>query len=100
VASVAKESDASRRNREGVHDLTFCRFVIDSLPTAVLTVNAELKITGINPWAENVTGYTEAEAMGRFCGDILRGGAVPCPMPLEDRRERPKARISRRHNHS
>jgi len=78
MASVVKESDAARGNKKDVHDLTFYRFVIDSLPTAVLTVNADFKITGFNPWAEKVTGYTEAEAMSRFCGDVLQGGcAVP-----------------------
>jgi PAS domain S-box-containing protein len=82
VGNVAKESGASRRNREGIHDLTFYRFVIDSLPTAVLTVNAELKITGINPWAEKATEYAGAEAIGRFCGDILQGGMCSAHCPL------------------
>ena len=87
MGGIAKDSDVAKGNNEDVHDLMFYRFVIDSLPTAVLTVNADFKITGLNPWAERVTGYTEAEAMGRFCGDILQGG-VPGPLPLEDRRER------------
>ena len=76
MGSVVKESDAARGNRVDIHNLTFYRFVIDSLPTAVLTVNADFKITGFNPWAEKVTGYTKAEAMSRYCGDILQGGCV------------------------
>ncbi len=82
MGSVVKESDASRGNKEDIHALTFYRFVIDSLPTAVLTVNADFKITGFNPWAEKVTGYTKAEAMSRYCGDILQGGMCQAHCPL------------------
>jgi len=82
MGGIAKDSDVAKGNNEDVHDLMFYRFVIDSLPTAVLTVNADLKITGFNPRAKKVTGYTEAEAMGHFCGDILQGGMchVHCPL--------------------
>ena len=66
MGSVVKESGSDRGNKEDIHDLTFYRFVIDSLPTAVLTVNGDFKITGFNPWAEKVTGYTKAEAMSRY----------------------------------
>ena len=82
MGTVVRHSEAARGNPEDVHDLGFYRFVIDSLPTAVLTVNADFKITGFNPWAEKVTGYREAEAMGRFCGDILRGGRCQAHCPL------------------
>ncbi|MBW2195415.1 MAG: PAS domain-containing sensor histidine kinase [Deltaproteobacteria bacterium] len=80
---IAKGSNGAKGNNEDVHDLSFYRFVIDSLPTAVLTVSADLRITGFNPWAEEVTGYTEAEAMGHFCGDILRGGMCHDRCPLK-----------------
>jgi len=82
MASVVEELDAARGDKKSVFDLTFYRFVIDSLPTAVLTVNADFKITGFNPCAEKVTGYTEAEAMSRFCGDILQGGMCRAQCPL------------------
>lgn len=67
---------------EYCHELTFYRFIINSLPLAVITVNAELKITGFNPWAEDMTGYAAEEAKGHFCGDILQGGMcrVRCPL--------------------
>ncbi len=69
-------------NNKHAHDLFFYRFVIDSLPTAVLTVNADLKITGFNPWAEKVTGYSEKEALGKYCGEILQGGMCQGHCPL------------------
>jgi two-component system phosphate regulon sensor histidine kinase PhoR len=63
-------------------DLKFYKFIIDSLPTAVITVNADLEITGFNPWAEKLTGYSAKEAIGRYCGDILQGGMCKSNCPL------------------
>jgi PAS domain-containing protein len=67
-------SDRAGGVNEAVGDVMFYRLLIDSLPKAVLTVKADFKITGFNPGAEKVTGYTEAEVMGRSCGDILQCG--------------------------
>jgi PAS domain S-box-containing protein len=64
-------------------DLEFCRFVIGSLPAAVVTVDSDLRITGFNPWAERITGYTSNEAMGKFCGEILQGGHCKGDCPLK-----------------
>jgi two-component system phosphate regulon sensor histidine kinase PhoR len=63
-------------------DLAFYKFVIQSLPVAVVTVNSELQITDFNPWAEKLTGYSAKEVLGRYCGDILQGGMchVECPL--------------------
>ena len=49
--------------QEDFRDLNFYRFVICSLPNAVVTVNADMKITGFNAWAEKVTGYSSVEAL-------------------------------------
>ena len=64
------------------HDLNFYRFVINSLPIAVATVNSEFKITGFNPWAEQLTGYSEKAATGHYCGEILQGGMCKINCPL------------------
>jgi len=91
MGSVAEDSDATRGHKEDVHDLIFYRFVVDSLPTAVLTVNGDFRVTGFNPCAEKVTGYTEAEAMGRVCGDILQCGMcrLHCPLRTAVKGKRP-----------
>ena len=83
MGGVVEDSDAARGHKEDVHDLAFYRFVVDSLPTAVLTVNGDFKITGLNPCAEKVTGYSEAEAMGHFCSDILQSGMCRLHCPLK-----------------
>ena len=64
------------------HDLNFYRFILNSLPIAVATVNSEFKITGFNPWAEQLTGYSEKEAVGHYCGEILQGGMCKINCPL------------------
>jgi len=67
----------------GGDDLTFYRFIIDSLPVGVLTVDSERTITSFNPWAERITGYTFAEVQGKFCGDVLHGGKCLTYCPLK-----------------
>jgi PAS domain S-box-containing protein len=76
-------------------DLAFYKFVIQSLPVAVVTVNAELQITNFNPWAEKLTGYSVEEAVGRYCGDILQGGMchVECPLKTVIERQDPTVHI-------
>jgi PAS domain S-box-containing protein len=63
-------------------DLTFYRFVINSIPVGVITVDSDRRITSFNHWAEKLTGYTEQEALGRFCGDVLHGGKCGTECPL------------------
>ena len=68
---------------EDLQDAAFCNFVIESLPVGVLTVNPQRIITSFNPWAETLTGYSEKEALGRYCGDILQGGMCKLRCPLK-----------------
>jgi len=69
--------------RKNVDDIQFCRFVIKSVPVAILTVDSELRITSFNPWAEEVTGYAENEVVGRYCGEVLQGGRCEANCPLK-----------------
>jgi PAS domain S-box-containing protein len=77
-----KEECNSIRGRIHMEDMNFYKFVLQSLPVAVITVNHEMKVTGFNPMAERITGYTQAEALGRFCGDVLVGGMCDLKCPL------------------
>jgi two-component system phosphate regulon sensor histidine kinase PhoR len=60
------ESPGSESTRDA-----FCQFILNALPLAVVTMDSHLRITGFNPWAEKLTGYSAEEAMGRGCEDIL-----------------------------
>jgi PAS domain S-box-containing protein len=83
MGNIIKDSNMTTGDNKDFHDVAFYRFVIDSLPTAVLTVNADLKITGFNPWAEKITGYSKREALGKYCGEILKGGMCDANCPLK-----------------
>jgi PAS domain S-box-containing protein len=52
------------------------------VPSGVITVDRELRITGFNPWAERLTGCSAEEAVGTFCGEILQGGMCHTQCPL------------------
>lgn len=77
---MKKDADPDNRN---VNDIHFCRFVMKSVPVAIVTVDSELRITSFNPWAEEITGYTEKDVMGCFCGEILQGGRCQSDCPLK-----------------
>jgi PAS domain S-box-containing protein len=63
-------------------DIAFYKFVVDSVPSGVITVDRDLRITGFNPWAQRLTGYSAQEARGSFCGEILQGGMCDTHCPL------------------
>ena len=79
---TVEEPDLPVDRNKSVQDPDFYRFVIDSLPVAVVALNGEFKISRFNPAAARITGYTAAEAMGLFCGDVLDCGmcSVRCPL--------------------
>jgi len=78
-----KDSETAKVKKTVSHDASFDRFVINSIPTAVISVDADFKITGFNPKAAAETGYTENEVLGRYCGEILRGGMCTEQCPLK-----------------
>jgi PAS domain S-box-containing protein len=62
--------------------LAFYKFVVNSVPSGVITVDRNLRITGFNPWAERLIGFSSEEAVGTFCGEILQGGMCDIQCPL------------------
>ena len=70
-------------------------FIIDSLPVGILTVNPQMRITSFNPWAETLTGYSQNEVLGRYCGEILQGGMckLHCPLKTAIGRHQPILRV-------
>jgi two-component system phosphate regulon sensor histidine kinase PhoR len=93
--NVVENFDSGTGINGDFQDLIFLKFIIDSLPVAVLTVNSDFKINSFNRWAEEVTGYSAKEAMGQYCGDILHGGMcnTNCPLKTVINRENPIVRI-------
>ena len=87
MGSVIENEVREQRNSPDVDDPVFCKFVTDNVPCAVVTVNAHFKISSFNRWAERLTGYSSKEAIGRYCGDILRGGMCRVTCPLKEAME-------------
>lgn len=77
-------------------DLAFYKFIIDSVPIAVVSMDSALKITEFNHWAEGITGYSSVDAVGRHCGEILRGGMCEGDCPLKAILNQVKSAISTR----
>ncbi len=91
-----------RKNPVGVdksekvsHNITFYRFIIESLPVGIITVNQKMKIISLNWWAERLTGYSENEAAGCYCVDILQGGMCKnnCPLKKAITRQHPLVKV-------
>ncbi len=95
MGNIDKEPDGTAVNKRDGYDLVFYKFIIDSLPVAVFTVNAEFKITGFNPWAEDVTGYSEKEVVGHYCSEILNGEMCEanCPLKSVIKRKKPVIQV-------
>ncbi|MBW1781841.1 MAG: PAS domain-containing sensor histidine kinase [Deltaproteobacteria bacterium] len=76
-------------------DVAFYSFIIESLPIGILTVSPQMKVTSFNRWAERITGYSENEALGRYCGDVLQGGMckLNCPLKTAIDRQHPVVRV-------
>lgn len=66
-----------------IHDLNFYKFAINSLPVAVVTIDPALRITGLNSSAEEITGYSKKEAVGRYCSEILKVEICETNCPLK-----------------
>jgi two-component system phosphate regulon sensor histidine kinase PhoR len=76
-------------------NIVFYNLIIESLPVGILTVDPELKVTSFNRWAERLTGYSEKEAVGRYCGDVLQGGMCKtnCPLRTAISLQHPEVRV-------
>jgi two-component system phosphate regulon sensor histidine kinase PhoR len=45
--------------------------IVSSIADGVITVDQELRVLSLNPAAEQMTGWQEAEAIGRPCAEVL-----------------------------
>jgi two-component system phosphate regulon sensor histidine kinase PhoR len=58
-------------------------FIIRSMADGVITVDKKLRITDLNLAAESLTGHSPQEALGHFCGEILRSSMCGRECPLK-----------------
>lgn len=88
-------ANAATREKNDFQDSAFYEFIIYNLPVAILTVNSKFKITSFNPWAEEMTGYSEKEVIDSFCSELLQGEMckLNCPLKTVIKRQNPILRI-------
>lgn len=75
------ELPAGSQEDESAHQVYY-KFIIDSLPIAVVTMDSDFRITGFNPWAQKLTGFSAEEALGRNCQDVLHSTLCGRECPL------------------
>lgn len=63
-------------------DLLHLQTILDSVADGVFTVDAQLRITLFNRAAEQITGFSRAEALGQPCCEIFRTSVCfdQCPL--------------------
>lgn len=56
--------------------------LVRNLPLGVITVDAEMRITELNTQGEEITGVSQADALGKFCWEVLKGENCHGSCPL------------------
>jgi two-component system, OmpR family, phosphate regulon sensor histidine kinase PhoR len=69
-------------------------FIIQSMADGVITVDGQMRISDLNRAAKKLTGFSRAEALGRFCGEVLHSSMCgrECPLKLAMNGSEPVAR--------
>ncbi len=61
--------------------------ILDSIPVAMVTMDADFKINSFNNHAEHLTGFSAAEAIGKPCHEILHSSKCDTECPLQTTHE-------------
>jgi len=71
------------------------QLAVDHLPLGVVVLDADRRVIKFNAWAGKITGFSSEEAVGRFCGDLLRGALCGecCPLREVIDRSKPVVRV-------
>jgi PAS domain S-box-containing protein len=69
--------------------------ILDSIADGVFTVDPEMRITTFNRAAEEITGFSAHEAVGRFCHEIFRTRACSSACPLREAQSTGEAVVNR-----
>jgi PAS domain S-box-containing protein len=59
------------------------QIILDSIAEGVFTVDRERRITSFNRAAETITGFTRAQAVGRYCWEVFRASICEQRCALE-----------------
>jgi len=76
----------------------FFNIILDSIADGVFTINTEGQITSFNRAAEEITGFKQKEAIGRYCFDVFRANICQTECSLRETMKTGKEIISRQVN--
>lgn len=62
---------------------TFIESILNSINDGVFAVNKNFKITYLNKSAENITKFSQKEALGKYCYEIFRTNICNCDCALK-----------------
>lgn len=82
-------------NKEEADYLMSCRNIMDSVADGVFTVDKNMLITTYNRAAEEMTGYSHEEAIGKPCHEIFRTEVCASDCPLKEALRGGKPVVSR-----
>jgi PAS domain S-box-containing protein len=68
----------------GCEHLEHLATILDSVADGVFTVDSEMRITSFNRAAEEITGFSRSEALGKPCYEIFRTGICFTLCPLRE----------------
>jgi PAS domain S-box-containing protein len=60
-----------------------CQAILDSISDGVFTVGPDWKVTSFNRAAEEITGISGKEALGRLCSEVFRSSLCGADCPLK-----------------
>ena len=61
----------------------FCNLILENIPVAVVTMDAGYNITYLNSPAEDLTGFSASEAIGKPCSGILHNEKCDSECPIK-----------------
>lgn len=84
-SEAGQRLDQPSENSEAWHDQRHWLLVtLSSIGDAVITTDADLRVTFLNPVAETLTGWTKQEAVGQALGSVFRIINEENREPVED----------------
>ncbi|MGM0394703.1 MAG: PAS domain-containing protein, partial [Thermodesulfobacteriota bacterium] len=67
--------------------------LLEALPEGVFTINTKWRIASFNKTAEEITGYSRKEVLGRYCWEVFRSDLCELGCPLRNAIETGKSEM-------
>jgi PAS domain S-box-containing protein len=71
LAGAGRPVEASEREGRQADECTTPAGILDALPTGVVVLDGDMRITDVNPAAAGIAGLPTAELIGRGCHEVL-----------------------------